>query len=229
MQAFHNDPEVKRRALQRMDHHIAHDNLRQGIYATWTRYGRGPQKRFRGCAVGCLARPSMLRGRPILDEDEIGTALMTEFGLPWQVTHLIDRVFEWLPSGGMDETIRTWSNRIARPGNEAQAWAREAVSLIPVGADMSDDAMNERLAGSLAIQVVGTGSFGTTFGATEAERDWWHNWLTCGLPDDHDMRARIATNARDEYLGWWVKTPERRPVQSTPARTAERALVGGAA
>src|ERR1700730_14931270 len=97
MRAFHNDPTIKETYLARVRAHAAADELVKGRY-----WGDG-----KGCAIGCT----------IHGDDH--TEYEIELGIPVQIAHLEDCIFEALPNG------------------EAKAWPARFLEAIPVGADLS--------------------------------------------------------------------------------------------
>lgn len=98
LRAYHGDPAIKARYLARVRAHRMADKLIQG---TGWAYGKG-------CAVGCTLE-SYEHGRyPI------------ELGIPLQLAHLEDRLFELLPHGA------------------AMSWPERFLSAISVGANLGD-------------------------------------------------------------------------------------------
>lgn len=82
MLAYHNEPQLKAGALERMRQHRAADELLRGKY--WS-LGRG-------CAVGCLLH----------DVDGGHERYEAEFGIPVALAHLEDTLFEHLPENHLD-------------------------------------------------------------------------------------------------------------------------------
>ena len=76
MQAFHNNPAIKRKYLARVRRHRAADQLVKGKY--W--------ENGKGCAVGCTIHGS----------DHV--AYEAELGIPRELAYLEDQVFENLPN-----------------------------------------------------------------------------------------------------------------------------------
>src|ERR1019366_7921066 len=75
MQAFHNDPAIKEKYLNRVRLHREADDLIRGI--GWDGH--------RGCAIGCTL------------EKYNHAAFETELGIPEQIARLEDGIFESLP------------------------------------------------------------------------------------------------------------------------------------
>ena len=96
MKAFHGDPKVKEKYLGRVKDHREADEIVKGQY-----WGDG-----KGCAVGCT----------IHGDDHL--AYETELGIPAQLAHLQDWMFEHLPS------------------EEAKDFPVDFLESIPVGADL---------------------------------------------------------------------------------------------
>ena len=99
LRAFHGDPKVKRKYLARVRRHRKADQLIQG-------QGWVPET-HKGCAVGCTL--------DAYDHDRYPI----ELGLPVQLAHAEDHIFERLPKA------------------EAMAWPEAFLKAIPVGADTS--------------------------------------------------------------------------------------------
>ena len=101
--AYHDDPGLKARVLERIAAHRAADEIQQGVYYA-TSDGRAWV-----CAVGC-----------VLHDPEGGhERYETKFGIPVQLAHLEDTLFE---------TMAT---------EQAKDWPRRFMSAIKVGADLS--------------------------------------------------------------------------------------------
>lgn len=97
MKAFHGRTEIKETYLARIRAHREADELIHGIY--W--------QDGKGCAVGCTIH------------SRNHAAYESELGIPAQLAHLEDFLFEHLPNG------------------EAKLWPERFLSAIPVGADLS--------------------------------------------------------------------------------------------
>lgn len=95
--AYHNDPAIKAKYLARVRAHREADALIQG-----TGWDRG-----KGCAVGCTLEAYEHERYPI------------ELGIPEQLAHLEDNIFEELKNG------------------EALAWPEQFLGAIQPGADLS--------------------------------------------------------------------------------------------
>lgn len=80
--AFHGDPAIKKKYIDRIKHHMEMDNLIKGQY--WD------ESKGKGCAIGC-----------ILNGDHNGNWWHQEYenqlGIPWIVGRLVDEIFEKLP------------------------------------------------------------------------------------------------------------------------------------
>ena len=75
MEAFHNDPKVKKKYLARVTAHQKADEIVKGYY--W--------EKGKGCAVGCTIHSGDHK------------AYETELGIPEWLAKLEDRIFEGLP------------------------------------------------------------------------------------------------------------------------------------
>src|SRR5262245_36437505 len=99
--AYHGKKSVKSKYLSRLREHRRLDHLVQGT--GWEKNGSGPK----GCAVGCTLEKYDHARYPI------------ELGIPVELAHLEDAIFEGLPK------------------KEAMAWPSAFLNAIPVGADLS--------------------------------------------------------------------------------------------
>lgn len=88
MRAFHSDPAVKEKYLNRVQAHAAADELIKGTY--W--------ENGKGCAIGCTIEGS----------DHMRYEM--ELGIPVTIAHLEDAIFERLPY----ELAMTWPERVLR-------------------------------------------------------------------------------------------------------------------
>src|SRR5437868_1595752 len=99
MLAYHNEPQLKDCLIRTMRQHRELDRLIQRTY--WSD--------GKGCAVGCLLK----------DPDGAHIRYEAEFGIPVQLAHLEDGLFEALPQ------------------EDAVLWPERFLAAIPVGADLS--------------------------------------------------------------------------------------------
>lgn len=88
MKAFHNDPKIKQKYLNRVAAHRAADKLVQGL--TWDD--------GKGCAIGCTLEAYDHSRYP------------TELGIPEMLARLEDSIFEGLSNG----TAQAWPERFLR-------------------------------------------------------------------------------------------------------------------
>lgn len=88
MLAFHSDPAIKAKFVQRAIQHREADEILQN-YGYW--------RNGKGCAIGCLAHAN----------ENAHEALDKEAGLPAVLNHLADRIFEKLPK----DKYRDWPRR----------------------------------------------------------------------------------------------------------------------
>jgi hypothetical protein len=98
--AFHGKPAIKKTYIARVKAHRAADLLAQGATGV-------PSQGERGCAVACTVDGYAHARYPI------------ELGIPVDLAHLEDRIFEGLPVA------------------DSQAWPEQFLRAIPVGADLS--------------------------------------------------------------------------------------------
>lgn len=125
MQAFHNNPDLKAAVLGLLAQHREADRIVKGTY--WREYewddDRERMVKFpepKGCAVGCtLESIRKIEGLPSIDHQE--RSLYERYlGVPEEVAAIEDHIFEELPD------------------DEAILWPERFITLIPVGADLSD-------------------------------------------------------------------------------------------
>lgn len=106
--AFHNDPEIKQKYLDRVQAHASADEIIKGRY--W--------EKGKGCAVGCIIHGCN------------HSAYETELGIPEKLAHLEDRIFEGLPL----DLAKTWPNRFLqaiKPGADlSKVWPKFAIFLL---------------------------------------------------------------------------------------------------
>lgn len=124
MSAWHGDPALKARIVERMKAHRAADNLIQAVYQTIdpeTALG------YRGCAVGCALDRVSSDGAEILNQSELvdGTIVLgwhaemgRQLGFPPELARLIDNIFE-------------------EQDYDAADFAVKILEVAPVGADLS--------------------------------------------------------------------------------------------
>ena len=98
MQAFHNDPLIKEKYLTRLNEHYKSDEIIKGTY--W--------EDGKGCAVGCTIHSNYHKNYEL------------ELGIPKNIAHLQDRIFEGLP------------NKLAKK------FPLQFLSAIKVGADLKN-------------------------------------------------------------------------------------------
>ena len=119
--AWHGDPALKDEVLTRLREHRAADAIIQGLYQ---QYDPGLAVQYRGCAIGCtlpLQETNPVPGRHEVAGPGAGWHAEVErlYGIPRPVAHLIDRIFEGLPT------------------DEAGDFAVAVIEAVPVGADLS--------------------------------------------------------------------------------------------
>jgi hypothetical protein len=95
MLAFHNDPAIKEKYLNRVRLHEAQDEIIHGKY--W--------ERGKGCAVGCTVHSSSHK------------AFETELGIPIMLARLEDRLFEGMANGNSKQFPARFLNAIT-PGSD---------------------------------------------------------------------------------------------------------------
>ena len=98
MEAFHNDPSIKEKYLNRVQEHYQADQIIKGEY--W--------QNGKGCAVGCTVHSNIHKNYE------------SELGIPENIAHLQDTIFEGLP------------NKLA------QQFPLQFLSAIKVGADLKN-------------------------------------------------------------------------------------------
>ena len=110
MQAYKNDPAFKEELLREMKSHYDEDRIIRNSYG----FGLD-DKDYKGCAIGCAIHSlAMLRERVMFDPSD-HKLLATELNIPVSLCHLIDLLFESLPS----QQARQFPGRVLaaiRPG-----------------------------------------------------------------------------------------------------------------
>jgi hypothetical protein len=105
MQAYLNDPTLKRRLVAEILKHQKADQIIKGTYGGL--YGR--DHIWKGCAIGCA-----LHSLNALTDQTASTdqhqRFETELGIPVELAYHIDTVFENLP----DKLSQTWPRRVAQ-------------------------------------------------------------------------------------------------------------------
>ena len=121
MLAYHGKPELKKRLLAEIAKHRRADAIVQGSY--------GHQNgQWKGCAIACSLRSldKVKRKRSVESYEGEHHRYPTELGVPVELAHLEDRLFEGLPP----ELARKWPERFAsaiRPGADlSMVWPRFA-------------------------------------------------------------------------------------------------------
>jgi hypothetical protein len=125
MRAWHGDPELKERVVERMRQHRAADAFIQGSYQ---QLDIELPLGYRGCAIGCLLdkRPELIADliSDDADDNRWHAAVQHEFGIPFDLAEQIDQTFEYFTDG-------------EDPHGRASDFAVAVVEAIPVGADLS--------------------------------------------------------------------------------------------
>jgi len=113
--AWHSNPDLKTEVVARMTAHRADDSIIQGIYQ---QIDPDLASGYRGCLIGCTL-PPQAKGRG----PRVGWHHRVEelYGIPTDIGHLLDRIFENLPTDD---------------GQHAR-FAVASIEAIPVGADLS--------------------------------------------------------------------------------------------
>jgi hypothetical protein len=118
--AWHGDPELKARVVEKLKVHRAADALIQGVYQ---RIDPNVAAGYRGCAIGCTldlqkSRDGFAEPRPDNDDDSWHLEVERQYGIPRNVAGLIDDIFEELDQP------------------EHADFAVDVIEAIPVGADL---------------------------------------------------------------------------------------------
>lgn len=118
MQAYLNNPVLKRAMVKEIKEHQRLDQIIQGTYGAY--YGG----RWQGCAVGCaLHSLNKIQGASDDNAVEANTSLHDRFpaelGIPLELAYHIDHVFENLPA------------------KKAKRWPLQVTTAIKTGADLS--------------------------------------------------------------------------------------------
>src|SRR6266545_1229128 len=117
--AYHNDSALKAALLVEIAKHEAADAIAQGLYSQWDPTNA---MNFRGCAIGCsLHALNTVQGHPEYQANRFDAheRYPLELGIPIELAHLEDYIFESLAIG------------------EARQWPRRFAEAVPVGVDLS--------------------------------------------------------------------------------------------
>jgi hypothetical protein len=110
MLAYHSDPKIKAKYLRRVRAHRAADQLIQGT--GWD------DVLNRGCAVGCTLRSYDHSRYPI------------ELGIPEEIAHLEDRLFELQPKPMAQEWPERFMRAIAPGADLSRVWSEWAIWML---------------------------------------------------------------------------------------------------
>ena len=184
--SFRGDPAIKEKYLARVHAHREADQIIQGRYWAKDRDGQ-----FRGCAVGCTLHSGK------------HSEYETELGIPVELAHLEDSIFENLPI------------------KEAREWPEQFLNSIPVGADLSKVWMEfivyllvDEKDGVIrlskeddvkaAVQGVAACYIREIAGEIVPKADWqkageeaWEAWVAWEA-----RVARVAREAREAWVAW---------------------------
>jgi hypothetical protein len=109
--AYLGDPALKERVLTGLAAHAAADELVRGVY-----FEQGvDDDKVRACSIGCTLH-DLNPQLPAADHSRF----VDELGIPEQLAHLIDAIFEAQPNDAA-----------------AAAWSQRVMAAIPVGADLT--------------------------------------------------------------------------------------------
>jgi hypothetical protein len=182
--AYLGDPALKERVLTGLAAHAAADELVRGVY-----FEQGvDDDRKRGCSIGCTLHDL----NPQLPAND-HSRFVGELGIPEQIAHLIDAIFEEQPD---DKAAAAWSQRImaAIPvgADLTGVWDRYALWMLDglVAEGRDPDGVVSNMAGLFRRAVNGNQPTEREWDqAAQAARDAWDAW------DARDARA--AWNARN--------------------------------
>jgi len=111
--AWHSDPDLKTEVVARMKAHRADDSIIQGLYQ---QIDPDLASGYRGCLIGCT-----LPKRPADHDSGWHREVEALYGIPDSIGHLLDRIFENLPTEDGQHAL----------------FAVASIEAIPVGADLS--------------------------------------------------------------------------------------------
>jgi hypothetical protein len=185
MIAYHGKQSIKNKYLARVRKHREADQLVQGIGVQ----GRGAS--FRGCAVGCTLNKYEHEAYPV------------ELGVPVQIAHLQDAIFEGLAK----EEAMAWPEAFLdaiQPGADlSMVWPRLAVWMLKDLETIPDLAADVRT----AIEGVRVCYERRVAGDEPSEEEWntagkaardaWAAWAAWAAMDAWDAWA-----ARDAWTAW---------------------------
>lgn len=114
MLSYQNDSSLKARFLGHVRQHEEQDRVLQGTY------GKEVRGEWKGCAVACSLRSlDEIEGITLVDSYADHTRLSARLGVPLELVHLEDRIFEGLSKA------------------DAKGWPARFAESVPVGSDLS--------------------------------------------------------------------------------------------
>jgi len=234
--AWHNSPDLKTQVVDRLRQHRAADEIVHGVYQE---LDPDTASGYRGCAIGCT-----LPAQPSYNVDGIDqitpgqgwhAQVEAEYGIPATIAHLIDGIFEALPTDR----------------GEHADFAVAVIEAIPVGADLS--LVSSRLMLDLLadpqrgmFQLCDEGSDARTAveavaglyvrrlaGDEPSEEDWdraaWAAWAAGAAGAAWAARAAWAAEAAEAAWAAWAAEAARAAEAAEAARAAEAAEAAEAA
>ena len=107
MRAFHGDSQIQARLIAQLRNHYERDEIVQGTY--W--------QNGKGCAVGCTVHRA----------DNPHALYPSLYGIPEQLAHLEDRIFEGLPNSQAKEFPLQFVMAISLAADLSLVWPRFAI------------------------------------------------------------------------------------------------------
>jgi hypothetical protein len=183
MKAFHNDPAIKQKYIDRVKHHRQMDDIIKG------QYGNKPNGRsgWRGCAVGCTIHGNAH------DKYE------TELGIPISIARLEDGIFEGLPEADFKEFPLAFLEAIPVGADLSMVTSQFLLWLL---IDPQDGVIKFTEAGSaqyVSIENVGN-LFKRRLGGNEPTEQEWHTaYAAADAYAGHDAAYAAAYAAYAAY------------------------------
>jgi hypothetical protein len=219
--AYLGDPALKTRVLTGLAAHAAADELVRGVYFEQ----RVDDDKVRACSIGCTLH-DLNPQLPAADH----ARFVGELGIPEQIAHLIDAIFEAQPD---DKAAAAWSQRImaAIPvgADLTGVWDRYALWMLDglVAEGRDPDGVVSNMAGLFRRAVNGNQLTKREWDqAAWAARDAWDDARDAARAawDARDARAaRNAGDARDAARAAWDARAARNAGDARDAARAARA------
>lgn len=175
--AYNNDPKLKSALVREIKWHQKQDRIVQGQYGSCG-------EEFRGCAIGCAINSLSRVQKKCLPTDR-HMVLQEELGIPVEIAHLIDAIFEELSQA------------------DAMGWPLRVAKAVKPGADLSM-VIPHFLYWILSGEKDGLLSLSDLQAETRtfisAVNDIYAQWTATGVKPRSD--SRVGKAARAAWIAW---------------------------